>query len=68
MGEEHAAAAVAGESEFVERLSVEHVSFWFRYRFGRPRRIPFRERLALVRIDELDVLCPEVTDDLGAYC
>ena len=70
MGEKHAAAAVAGESECIEGLPVV---VWMSAGPGRSPcdiliegSLPFSKSLALVRVDELDVFGPEVADDLFA--
>ena len=47
VSEKHTAAAVAGESQFVERLTFSHA-------------------LATVRVNQLDVFGPKVTNDLAA--
>ena len=66
VSEQHAAAAVAGESQFVERLTVgclrQHLlPDVFRILID----IPFSHALATIGINQLDVFGPKVTDDLS---
>jgi hypothetical protein len=69
VGEQHAAAAVARESQVVQRLSIKSHSLG-QSRSPAPRvgiadHIPLSEALAAVRVDQLDVFGPEVSDDLA---
>jgi len=66
VGEQHAAAAVAGESQFVERLTVHCLrQRSFPGLFSLVLDIPFGHTLATIGVNQLDVFGPKVTDDLS---
>jgi hypothetical protein len=68
VSEQHAAAAVAGQSKVVQRLSVGTLCqcLWqYQIIVKTVFHIPFSQTLTTIGVNQLDVFGPEVTNDLS---